>query len=109
MIQPLHEVRDQSKFDEIKKSMNVNGWQGRPILAIDMGDHKKALTGSHRIAVANELEIEIPCEIINNDLFNQICEECDWDLDMVTRDLDSFYYDLKDYDADLAELLKQDL
>lgn len=109
ILRPPHEVRDSEKLEQIKNDMKANSWVGRPILAIDLVDYKQALTGSHRIASATEIELEIPTVTISNELFTQICDECDWDLDMVMRDLNGFYRDLKDYDADMANLLSEDL
>ena len=108
-IQPLHEVQDIEKFNEIKNSMIKNGWVGRPVVAIDRGDYLQAITGSHRIAVADEIGLDIPCEIISESLFELICQECEWDIDMVMTNLDGFYNDLKDYDDELAKILYQDL
>lgn len=58
-VLPLHEVRDEAKLEALIASMIVNGWQGRPVLAIDCGDYLQALTGSHRIAAAEAAEIEV--------------------------------------------------
>src|SRR5258706_2727338 len=45
--------------------MKENGWQGRPILAIDLGNGIEALTGSHRIAAAQEADLDkIPVKFI---------------------------------------------
>jgi hypothetical protein len=59
-IIPMHEVRDQKKYDKIKESMSKNGWEGRPILVIDQGETSQAMTGSHRVAAAQDLGIDIP-------------------------------------------------
>ena len=107
-IKALHDVNDLDKLQNLKESM-TNGWDGRPILVIDLGNEGyQALTGTHRINAAIQLGFEeIPCEVINNDLFNQICEDCQWDIDTIIRDLESFALDLKDYDS-LYDLLKMD-
>lgn len=72
-ITPLHEVRDTEKLDSLVASMKKNGWQGRPILAYDIGDGLEALTGSHRIAAAKKAGIEdIPVLKISDDIANYI-------------------------------------
>ena len=43
---------DQSKVEEIKKSILSNGWKGAPILYTNMG----LVTGSHRLAALQEIE-----------------------------------------------------
>lgn len=43
---------DQSKVEEIKKSILKNGWKGAPILYTNMG----LVTGSHRLAALQEIE-----------------------------------------------------
>ena len=56
-MQPLNET-NQAVVDQIAQSMERDGWQGRPILVIAMGNERFALTGSHRIAAADQAEIE---------------------------------------------------
>lgn len=60
-INPPHQVKDHAKLQMLIDNMDENGWIGRPILAYqDASGGIYALTGSHRIAAARELEIEIP-------------------------------------------------
>lgn len=108
-IQTLHAVKDQEKLNNIAEDMKVNGWNGRAIVVIDCANEGyQALTGTHRINAAIEAGIsEIPCEVISAELFDKICNECDWSLDMIVRDPEMFCSDLSDYDNDLAELLSQ--
>jgi len=62
----LHPVREPEKFNRLVASMRAEGWTGRPALALDMGDHLQALTGSHRIAAAIEADLEtIPVYVIS--------------------------------------------
>lgn len=51
-----HEVRDQDKLAELVASMASKGWEGRPLLV----SNYRALTGSHRLAAAEQLGIEVP-------------------------------------------------
>lgn len=52
---PLHEVHDDAKVDMLVGSILTNGWQGRPLLAIEYGDGLQALTGTHRLAALVEI------------------------------------------------------
>src|SRR5258706_890003 len=64
-VQPPHQVTDSAHFNDLVSSMKENGWQGRPILAIDLGNGIEALTGSHRIAAAQEADLDkIPVKFI---------------------------------------------
>lgn len=72
-IQPPHEVRDIKKLQKLTESMQKNGWQGRPILAYDVGRGAEALTGSHRIAAAKAAGIkEIPVMYVDADVANYL-------------------------------------
>ena len=62
---PLHEVRNINKYNDIVLSMKKNGWKGRNIIVLNMGDYLQAITGSHRIPAAQELDIDIPLHIID--------------------------------------------
>lgn len=65
-IIPLHEVRDAAKLAKLRESMRVAGWQGRPLLALDLQDGRfAALTGSHRVASAQAEELdEVPVFLV---------------------------------------------
>lgn len=68
-ITPVHEVRDTKKLQNLTESMQKNGWQGRPILAYDVGRGPEALTGSHRIAAARAAGIKkIPVMYVDKDV-----------------------------------------
>jgi hypothetical protein len=72
-IRPFNAVEDVEKLNSLAASMQKNGWQGRPILAYDIGDGLKALTGSHRIAAAKKAGIEdIPVLKVSDDIANYI-------------------------------------
>ena len=46
-------VTDSQNLDALILDMWQRGWQGRPVIVADMGDHVRAFTGSHRIAAAS--------------------------------------------------------
>ena len=56
-MQPLNET-NKAVVNQIARSMEADGWQGRPILVILAGNERFALTGSHRLAAADQAEIE---------------------------------------------------
>src|SRR5690348_2748995 len=65
-IQPPHEAYDGDKLADLVTSMRANGWQGAPVVTIAGRDHgwgegdPIAVTGSHRIAAAQQAGIDIP-------------------------------------------------
>lgn len=60
-IQPLHDVEDEAKLESLIESMRVNGWQGAPVVVVEREDSDPlAATGSHRVAAAREVGIEVP-------------------------------------------------
>lgn len=65
-ITPPHEVRDTAKLAALTASMAADGWQGRPLLVLDLGDDTYvALTGSHRNAAARAAGLEtVPCVVV---------------------------------------------
>lgn len=67
-ITPLHGVKDTDKLAALGESM-TEGWQGRPLLAIDLGNNDiQAITGSHRIAAAIDAGLDrIPVYIISTE------------------------------------------
>lgn len=70
-----HFPEDADKIIRIREDMMTNGWQGRPVIMADAGDHHIALTGSHRIAAAMGLEDVIAAVWLPEDLTSD-----DWDL-----------------------------
>jgi len=69
-ITPLHEIRDLNKLYVLRQSMEIDGWQGRPILVMPSDEDPdylyQALTGTHRIEAAIQAGLEgIPIMIIN--------------------------------------------
>lgn len=63
-IQPIHGVNDDQKFCDVWASMLLDGWVGRPILAIGTEDWCHALTGSHRLAAAQRIGFNVPVLLI---------------------------------------------
>lgn len=61
LIEPLHGVTDDGKYDQLIASMTANGWTGAPIVVISREDAiPLAVTGSHRLAAAGSLDLEVP-------------------------------------------------
>ena len=65
-IEVLHAVNRQGFFNDLVASMVNEGWQGRPVLAIEADSGELvAWTGSHRIAAAIEAGLDVvPCLIL---------------------------------------------
>lgn len=63
-IQPVNAVTSKTKKNALAYDFSTEGYQGRPIVAIQNGSEGyQALTGSHRIYAAREAGIEIPAHI----------------------------------------------
>lgn len=98
---------DRQKVAKIAESMENNGYDGRPIVVLDdANEGYQALTGSHRIAAAKELDIDIPAIVIDNndatatllDVYN------DEELAQVAKEL----YDNGDIDERAYNVLKDE-
>lgn len=57
-LRPPHEVRDEIKYAALVTAMEAKGWSGREILAVGNEDDAQALTGSHRVAAAQEAKLD---------------------------------------------------
>jgi len=65
-IEPLHEVRNEARFDDLTASMKENGWQSRPLLVIERKSDYLAWTVSHRLAAAIKAGLSlVPCNVIH--------------------------------------------
>ena len=96
-IEPPHGVENQNKLDSLVKSMESEGWVGRPILYYDIGRGPEALTGSHRIAAAIKAGLEeVPAVKVEGDIGSYV--------DNLGRSI-SELYDLNA--ADLSKWLKK--
>lgn len=72
-IRPIHDVREERRFTELRKSMKRHGWEGRPLLVVK--DHQKtyafqALTGSHRLAAAQGTLRSVPAIVVPPEVTN---------------------------------------
>jgi hypothetical protein len=106
-ISTLHELRDENKKNKIRDDMRNNGWTGRPVIVVKTfcGDYQ-ALTGTHRICAADEINLPVNAYILD---ISNICIEMVWNIDSIMRNLESFCFDLADYNLYAANLLEQDL
>jgi ParB-like chromosome segregation protein Spo0J len=67
-IHPLHGVRDADKLARLTDAMRAHGWVGRSLLVwTHDGESYQAVTGSHRLAAAKEIDLEVPCTTIRVD------------------------------------------
>jgi hypothetical protein len=107
-ITPPHEVRDTEKLDSLVASMKKNGWQGRPILAFDVGNGLEALTGTHRLAAAKQAGIEdVPVLKISDDIGNY-ADEYGRSIKDISDEEDVLEY-LKNFgDKDAFELMRME-
>ncbi len=70
-ITPPHGIRDKDSLKKITESMKEHGWQGRPVLAIEIGENEyKGWTGSHRTVAAQKAGLDdIPTFVVSFDDF----------------------------------------
>lgn len=108
-ITPVHEVTDLRKFVRIARSMEKAGWRGRPIPVLRQGDGFVALTGSHRIAAASELEIGVPAVIVDGEAAEVVRSSVGWSQrDDHPQDIESIQLDLmRSAYYELAHLVAQ--
>jgi hypothetical protein len=99
-VLPPHEITDFEKYESLTKDMQSQGWIGRPLATIPKGKQFQALTGSHRLAAAQEALLDrIPIVSLSSgdldlmangaSLANTIGDPAD--LDHVYRVLDLFH------------------
>lgn len=108
-ILPPHEVRDIDNKNKIKAAMKESGWTGRPILVAEGPNGTQAITGSHRIAVAKELEVDVPVVRIDQEALESFLTEKEIDLDRFIRDRDEINKWLPQIDQNAAELFKAEM
>ena len=92
--------------------MKQEGWNDRPILAFKIDNAKFALTGSHRIAAAKELGIDIPVFYVQDDVtqnFLNDAGESIYDLYLKGRDDEILDFLKKAKDLDAARLMKKEI
>jgi len=67
-IFPPHPAHETAKLAALVASMQAEGWQGRPLLVLEIAEGFLALTGSHRYAAARKAGLEeIPCVLASID------------------------------------------
>lgn len=71
-VVPPHGVVDDAKLHRLIESMERDGWTGRPIVAQAVGDGYAAWTGSHRLAAANKLDIEVPVVLVPEEAIDRL-------------------------------------
>lgn len=88
-IRPLNDITDRGKHDYIAKDFAENGWNGRPIVVIDMGNEYAAVTGSHRIFAAQKAGIDTQAVVIdaNDDVLRLLNVNGDEDRAAVAKEL----------------------
>jgi len=65
-VNPLHEVRDEKKLDELVRNIKAHGWVGRPLIVEEFGEGYQAWTGSHRLIAAKQAGLEkVPVIVID--------------------------------------------
>ena len=95
---PPHEVRDPKKHRALTEGMLANGWQGRPVVALDTGNGVIALTGSHRLAAAADAGVEcVPVYLLDTEIMEVAFAATETDLDDLSRT----------DQADMAEFLRE--
>lgn len=64
-IKPINDITNKNKYNALLYEFKNNGYNGRPILAIETSKGEyEALTGSHRILAAKKAGIEIPVKVV---------------------------------------------
>lgn len=63
-----HAPVDPDKIARIAEAMQTKGWQGRPVILVDGGDHAIAITGVHRLCAVINSETEVEAVWIPADL-----------------------------------------
>lgn len=80
---------ENSKVDEIAASMEEKGYVGRPIVAMVNGDEYIGLTGSHRIAAAKKVGLDVDVITVenNDDTVRLLEARDDWELADIAEEL----------------------
>lgn len=66
-IKPINDITNKNKYNALLYEFKNNGYNGRPILAIETSKGEyEALTGSHRILAAKKAGIEIPVKVVES-------------------------------------------
>lgn len=80
IISPFHEEMDPEHTKELAKGMVRNGWEGRPLVVMELLDGTiKGLTGSHRVRAAVGVGLRrIPVIQLTKKERGAILEEFEW-------------------------------
>ena len=108
-VLPPHEVRDVANKAAILSSMAEHGWRGRPVLVAEGPNGTQAITGSHRVAAAKELGLDVPVFRIDQDSLELFLEEKDMNLDEFIQDRDSIAQWLPEIDQQAASIFMAEL
>jgi DNA topoisomerase-1 len=74
-IYTVNDIENIGLYRSLVKDFRQNGWKGRPVLVVDIGDGRfQALTGSHRVIVAQEVGIEVPSMVIAGQMAKEAAE-----------------------------------
>jgi hypothetical protein len=108
-IEPPHSVRDVEKKEKLIQDMEQNGWVGRPILVFDVGRGNEALTGSHRIAAAKQVGIEVPIYKIDESIGDYADKNGNTIFDAAYFEPEDIVKFLKEFgDKDAVKLMQQE-
>jgi hypothetical protein len=65
LIEAPHDADDEVKLEQLADAMRRDGWVGAPVVVIEREDADPlAVTGSHRIAAAREVGIDVPTVLL---------------------------------------------
>ena len=75
-VEPPHRANNAEKLQRLTASMEEGGWQGRPLVVLEVADGFAAWTGSHRLQAARDAGLEeVPAVLLDNELWEVIDEE----------------------------------
>lgn len=103
IIKP-HQDYNKQYANMIVGSMDACGWQGRPLLAVEINGCYQGLTGTHRLYAAEEIFETIPVYVISEEQCLDAGMEAETLYEQITgilsgRDRDVFFAELGDDEA----------
>jgi hypothetical protein len=90
-INPVNEITDYEKFNDIVKSMEENGWVGNDILVYEGPNGVQSVTGSHRVYAARKVGIDVHVNVLD-------FKRGDIDYDIFEEDMNAFLEAQRDED-----------
>lgn len=93
---------DDNHIAQIADSMRTHGWQGPPLVVLP--DYAQAYSGTHRLAAADQADLDTVPAVTLHDLF----EACSLDLDQICADEHLSYDDRPQILAHLPESVLAD-